>query len=327
MSTPRLDSDGLFPWRYFLRALYAAFTLRCLLLAAAGVALASLSGLFLSAEFQLVPLAAPVVQRALLGPLFAWYTASAPLGLAVAMQGSLRIDVVLATVWSLLVWGVFGGMISREAALRLVHREPAPLRKAARSALAKWPARVAPPVVLLILSLALLAPLWLHAVMLGVSILNLVSAILLPIALLFTMAAAALAVVVALAWPLMIVGPSIDRSDAFDNAGATLSYATQRLPQLAAYLATALIVAMPVGVVIESVTRVLARFVTLLPHASPQGIAFSDAAAGLAEFWTSSLLWLFPAAFYAAYFWSAVTAIYLLLRRDVDGRMVDEVVE
>ena len=43
-----------------------------------------------------------------------------------------------------------------------------------------------------------------------------------------------------------------------------------------------------------------------------------------AVFWLNTFLYL-PTVFHAAYFWFAATAIYLLLRRDIDEKQADEI--
>lgn len=328
-AVPPIDSDGLFPWRYFVRVLESVFQLRVLLLAALGAYLSAAGDAVLqlvAGESMLaggVPVPAPLspwpewIQHCLGGPIRHWLSVTLPFGGPVGSG----VAGVAFGLWRLAVWAFFAGAIAQAAGLRLTHSDAPPWVESLRSALRLWPIRMAPLVTLLLLVGASLAPLWLHGWLLHVETLSFISALLLPVALVFTLAAAALAVCVAICWPLMIVSPAIEPPDPFESVSRGVAYATQKPFQLAAYLLTALVVATPVGMLLELVSAAGVQFsivgLGLLDGEPSRGYA-------LATFWVKALFGYLPTIFYAAYFWCASVAIYLLLRRDVDGVQVDE---
>jgi hypothetical protein len=321
---PPLDSDGLFPWRYFVQAMAGVFRLRVVLLAAAGVWMAATGDMALHKFFgeadpeEIALVAQPTLhgraESSLLGPIRYWQSIVQPF-LEAWQTG--RADLAAFGLWRLAIWVLLGGAIARVAACHLTLREAPGLGVALRESARLWWLRIVSLLGLLLIAAALLLPLVFHRWMMGVAGLDMLSSLLLPIPLLSALAAAAILVCLAINWPLVIASPAIERPDPFDMASGAFAFVTQRPVQLAAYGVTALAVALPVDLLVELVTHVLMQLsaVVLGPHA----------AEGVAQFWLAHLVLALPDIFYAAYFWTAVVAIYLLLRRDVDGREVDEI--
>ncbi len=322
-ATP-LDSDGLFPWRYFVRALAGVFRLRIVLLAAAGVGLAALGDTAVRQYLGEAEVVAPVIasvptlyglaESSLLGPVHYWQSVTRPF-LEAWQTG--RVESAAAGLWRLAVWALLGGAIARVAACHLTLRDPPGFGGALRESARLWGLRITSLLGLLLVVAGLMLPLLFHRWMMGVAWLDTFAAVMLPVPLLFALAAAAILVCLAINWPLLVVHSAVERPDPFDMASSSFAFVTQRPVQLAAYVVTAMLVALPVGLLIELVTIVLMQLgaTALGPHA----------AEGLARFWLSHLVPALPSLFYAAYFWTATVAIYLLLRRDVDGNEVDEI--
>lgn len=317
----------MIPWRYYVRSLAGVFHLRTLFLAAAALLVCGagewlilqVAGKESAGTLPSVTLEEPIglVQRALDGPVRYWRWMVEPF-----WRLPFTWSWMLVGVWRMTVWALVGVAIARTAAGVLTHRVQPTDRDQLTTLAAGLPQRLAPLLGLLLVIGLLLTPLVLHRWMLHVGWLEAVSAFLLPIPLVFALAAATLAVVLSLGWPLMFIASVVERPDPYDAASRSLAYVTQRPMQLAAYVLTALVVGAPVGVLVQAVAAVMARFgvAILAPgieHAAPM-------AQRVAGFWLASLSAGVPLAYYAAYFWCAATATYLLLRRDVDGVQVDE---
>lgn len=324
-----LDSDGLFPWRYFLRTLGAVFQMRVLLIAvAASVATELGDAAFLKLTgYEIVQ---PCHTRlpgdgvsfawsALLGPVTHWQTVVLPFWGLLAFSAHAFLG-----VWRLAVAVIAGGLIARQAALTLGYREPSSAGLASGRTLNASAKSLITLLIVMLLVGGLLLPLLLHAWAMRIPGLGIVSAALLPVPLLFSLAAAVLSVCGALGWPLLTAASVVERPDPFDAASRAFAYVTQRVPQLAAYAATALLVGAPVGALLMAI----GGFGLAASGAVLHSAVDSNTLAGrLAGFWPAELFNLLPQAFFVAYFWCATTAVYLLLRRDVDGVMVDEIEE
>ncbi|MEM1304310.1 MAG: hypothetical protein AAGG46_05415, partial [Planctomycetota bacterium] len=122
----------------------------------------------------------------------------------------------------------------------------------------------------------------------------------------------------AVAWPLVTASAGVERPDPFDAFSRGVAYAYQRPLRLVVYLAQGWLVGIASGIAVELFVR------SILQVASAGLAAPPDELTGAAAF-----LWVevtrLPMVYYAAYFWCGVTAIYLLLRRDIDEQQADEV--
>lgn len=343
-----LDAGDWLPWRFFLYALSGVFTVRVVALAALGV------GASILATWVLLGLGAGQVGRALEdnaaaamtrgaslseplelavhafdGPTRYWRSVARPLWMSVTIPATAQERVTLAAIGlaRFSVWALFGGAIARIAAHHMTLRTPPTFTHALRSALSNRLVLIAPPLVMIAIGGALLLPLLLHAWLMGVPWLNLLSALTLPVAILLAVAAGVVLVVLALAWPLMWATAATERPDPFDAVSTPYAYVTQRPVRLAAYTLVALLVATPVGVLVELVTGGALHATSAALGLPPADAAGTHLAAWrIAGFWQELLL-AAPMVFYAAYFWFASVAMYLLLRRDVDETQADEIYE
>jgi hypothetical protein len=143
----------------------------------------------------------------------------------------------------------------------------------------------------------------------------------------------------AFGWPLMWSTISTEGTDAFDALGRAWAYTTQRPLHYLFYAAVAsLLGGLGLAFVEAFVSGVLhlslwgvewgggAQRISDLAHEVAAGEASRIGTAGayLLTFWVG-LVKLVAVGFVYSYLWTSATAIYLLLRRDVDATELDEV--
>jgi hypothetical protein len=160
-----------------------------------------------------------------------------------------------------------------------------------------------------------------------------------PLVLLGAVVLAILVVGVIAGWPLMVACVGVERGDSFQAISTAFSYLYQRPLHYAFYAAVALLVSIPtllVAGLFAHATADLAMWATSFGMGHERTVAVLDglAAAGPAadawgvraiRFWSRGLETLLSS-FGWGYFWAIATAAYLLLRQDVDGTELDEVV-
>ncbi|MCE9555574.1 MAG: hypothetical protein K8T91_19675, partial [Planctomycetes bacterium] len=165
-----------------------------------------------------------------------------------------------------------------------------------------------------------------------------VAAVFWPLALLAGLLMAALLLGLFFGWPLMFSTVSVEGNDAFDALSRSYAYVFQRplhylfYGLVAAVLGTLgyFLVAFFSEAVIHLTTWAAswgsgnARMSVLTGFPDPTKIASDSYAVSIFAFW-HALVRLIAAGFAISYLWSATTAIYLLLRRDVDAAEMDEV--
>lgn len=260
---------------------------------------------------------------------------------------------LLLVVWTLLVWGIFGGAITRIAAVQVSRDGKIGPLEALRFAAGRYFNYVSAPVlpflgVLVIVVLCLLGGLLarvpgLDIVMGAIWILALVAGFVMAIALLG----------LALGWPLMYAAISAEATESFDALSRSYSYVLGRPWHYGFYAVVALayggvlmVLATTVAYALvhlsqyavswggsEALLRQLYAYVPTaggwrsafgpLPGESPPS-GTTRIAAYLVGFWTT-VIFLGLVGFAYSYFWSAATIVYFLLRRDVDETEFDEV--
>jgi len=129
---------------------------------------------------------------------------------------------------------------------------------------------------------------------------------------------------VAIGWPLLLAALGSQSSDALDALSRMIAYVTQRPLRLLGYTALAALLAWAGGLLVEAVTASTAFVAWLLTE---RGLYKPEADLPLAERiirgW--SFVLLIAKSYYPAYIATTGTAVYLLLRRDVDEQETDEV--
>jgi hypothetical protein len=150
---------------------------------------------------------------------------------------------LLCGVWELLVWGLFGGAITRIAALKFTRDEAPDLFAALRHASGKLLSYSMPP----LLALAGAAIFGIQLAILGwimqLSFLALVAGLLWPFVLLLGLMMAILLIGALVGWPLMFATVSVEGTDAFDALGSSYAYTYQRPLRLLWYVLLAVILA------------------------------------------------------------------------------------
>ena len=240
--------------------------------------------------------------------------------------------------WFVLVWSIFGTAICRHVALKLVGEDTPGLLGATWFGSRKWLPAFNAVLFVLVGVLALSLP----GAILGLAMrtdwgLAFAGAVW-PLVLLGAVVLSILVVGVVAGWPLMVACVGVERGDSFQAISTAFSYLYQRPLHYAFYAAVALLVSVPalaVATLFADATETLALWAASfgmghertaavlggLPGATPAA-AWGAEAIG---FWTRGLATTLSS-FGWGYFWAIATAAYLLLRQDVDGTELDEVV-
>lgn len=275
-----------------------------------------------------------------------------------------RLDVVgyafysLAGLWAILVWALFGGALSRMAAVAFTREDRLNLGGALGHARKRYGAYVASPLLPLVGVLLCVLPMMVVGGLMRWDAGTLVGAILWPLVLIGGFLSAMLLVGLLFGWPLMWGAVATEEMDSWDAVSRSFAYVTQRPFHYLFYAIVATVVGV-LGFLVVSLVAQMAvslalwgaswgtgvdRMKVILEEIPPELVAAGaptiDGAAGLPGLdheWTllrvaATVLGLFSIAapllalgFSYSYFWTASTGIYLLLRRDTDGTSLDEV--
>jgi hypothetical protein len=237
----------------------------------------------------------------------------------------------LAAVWGVCVWGIIGGAIARIAVVQLATGERVGIKAALRFALSRWMTLIGTPlspvvgVILLAIPCALLGLLYRIPGPVGATAAGVLAFIPLLLGLVMALILAGLAI----GWPLMIATVAAEGEDGFDALSRSYSYVQQRPGRYAAYAALAWIVGLAGLIVVAFLSALVVRLALWglslgAPDATLLGIVRGDpsaagpAPAAVHAFWLDVVRYLASGWVYA-YFWTAASVIYLLLRADVDG--------
>lgn len=242
-------------------------------------------------------------------------------------------SVILCGLWAAIVWAFFGAAICRTAAVKLAADEQIGWGSALRFAARKWPsfffAPLMPVGVVLAVGFCLLVLGWLMQWWSGFLLLG---GIFWFLVLAATFVMAVLLLWVLAGWPLMWGTISAEGSDSFDALSRSYAYTFQRPLSYLFYAA----VAAAVGWLGWLLVRNFAAGVIWLGYWAA-GLGGSDAwiaslmgtgkpltGAVMIHFWAGCVK-LLAVGYLFSYFWTASTAIYFQLRRDVDHTETDEV--
>ncbi len=244
---------------------------------------------------------------------------------------------LLCGLASLAISAYFGGAITRIAAVQLAADERVSLPAAARHACGKWPSYFVAPLLPLFGIAVAAVPVWLGGLLLNANVGILLAAVIWPLLLIAGLVMALLLLGLIFGWPLMWATIGTEGTDSFDALSRSYAYVFQRPLQYLFYV----IVAALLGTLGWLLVSLFASSVIFLTYwAAGLGCGADDLApviwgadsltgAGkvgmrLIHFWVGCVK-LLAVGFVSGYFWSAVSAIYLLLRRDVDATEMDEV--
>jgi len=242
----------------------------------------------------------------------------------------------LAAVWAAKVWGLFGGAITRSALVQLTREEPASLGSVSRYAGKRWLSYFAAPLLPLggvfLVTLALLT----LGLLMRWSILF--AGIVWPLALVGGIVMAVLLIGLMFAWPLMNAAVSAEGSDSFDALSRSYSYVFQR-PLHYLFYATAAAILGLIGLVLVDLFAEWTQWLTAWSVSWGSGSKLMQdvldghtAGYGEHDRWGMSMLniWsgcirLVVIGYAFGFFWTAISAIYLLLRHDTDGAEIGEI--
>ena len=247
---------------------------------------------------------------------------------------------LLRLAWFVAVWSILGTAIARQVALKLAGEETPGLSGALWFGSRKWLSAFNSVAFVLLGILALSLPGALLGLLMRTNVGLALAGAIWPLVLLGGILLAILAIGVVAGWPLMVGGVGVERGDSFQAISTAFSYLYQRPLHYIFYGLVALAVALPAlaaAHLVATATSTLALWATSLGmgHARTAEVlsGLRDVAAGgPAPFGVSALgfwnrgLEAVLGAFGWGYFFAISTAAYLLLRRDVDGTELDEVV-
>lgn len=259
-----------------------------------------------------------------------------------------RLFLLIYGVFFLFVTAVCGGALSRMTALELAVGERMRIRDAVEFSLSHWLRLMLAPALPLILAGVLILVMGLLGVLMNVPGLDVVGAMLYGVVLILGLIATLLVLLYAAAFHLVIPAVATENCDLWDAQQRSYAYVLNRPLHWLGYgligvvgLAIGYVIVAVVAAVLlnmsatlfsalsgNSALTILARVspFDLQPHLSTSihGGRMSAIAAWVLGFWQMLVLML-VAAYVVAYYFSASTAAYLLLRKTCDGQDPAEV--
>jgi hypothetical protein len=255
-------------------------------------------------------------------------------------------DAATRSIWNLIVWSIFGGAITRIAAVQLARDQQIGIRRALAFSGARFPGYLSAPVmplfaVAIFWALCMIGG-WIGRLPGGVG--EAILGILWGLELLFGFLMAVVLLGVAVGWPLMFATISVEGTDGFDGLSRAYNYVFER----PLYLLWQAIVTMLYGSLMIFFVWLMAQ---LMSHLAIWGVSWgmgyeavagllgsqpaepptpglaevgSAWGAGIARGWMRALD-LLVVGFVHTFFWSSATIIYFVLRHSIDANDFDEV--
>jgi len=244
---------------------------------------------------------------------------------------------ILCGLWGTAVWAFFGAAICRAAAVRLAADEQVGVAAALRFASRKWPSYFFAPLlpigVVLVATIVVLMLGWLMRTNLGLLLggvlwwLVLVAGFLMAVLLLLTLSG----------WPLMWAAISAEGTDSFDALSRSYGYVLQRPLRYLFYIVVAAVVGWLGWILVQNFAAGVIWLgywaagwgcgsdqINAILSGSDELSSVGQFGAGMIRFWAGCVK-LLAVGYLFSYFWTASTAVYFLLRRDVDATELDEV--
>ncbi len=246
-------------------------------------------------------------------------------------------------LWFVLAWSLFGTAITRHAAVTMVGEDSPGFFGGLRFGVSRWPSSFN-SVAFVLLGVALLS---LPGTLLGLLMRAdwglAFAGVVWPLVLLGALVLAILVIGLIAGWPLMVAAVGVERGDSFQAISTAFSYLYQRPLHYGFYALVAGIVCLPAlfaAGLFADATTTLAFWATSfgMGHARTTGLlqtavsTMAEAGAAAPQFGLRAILFWHDCietllgSFAWGYFWAIATAAYMLLRRDVDGTELDEVV-
>jgi hypothetical protein len=243
---------------------------------------------------------------------------------------------LLCGLWGLVVWAFFGGAITRSAAVELACEERIGFGRMIGYARARWRSYVGAPLLPLVVVLVFAFFMAIAGLALRTDFTRFLLAVIWPLMLVGGVSMTWLLVGLLFGWPLMFAATSVDGVDAIDAVSHSYAYTFQR-PWRYLFYASVAVVLGSLGWLV--VWNVAAAIIGLTYWAASLGGGptavreiisghlsdGSDSFGGdLILFWCGCVK-LLAVGYLYSYFWTASTAIYLLLRLDHDNKEMDEI--
>ncbi|MFH1299683.1 MAG: hypothetical protein ABIK07_01385 [Planctomycetota bacterium] len=236
-------------------------------------------------------------------------------------------------LWAIIVWSVFGGAITRIAAIQFAQDEHIGILAALRFSLKRILSLVSAP----LLPFAGMGFFWVLCLLIGLfgnipDAGGIIVSLLWGLTFLFAFVMSLILLVTLAGWPLMMTTISVEDSDGFDGLSRIFSYLFGRIW----YFLWLVIVTLCYGSICLLFAELL---IQLVSHLSFWGVSWgmgleeaeklfhanqNTLATTISAGWGSVLRILF-AGFIVSFFWSANTVIYFLLRKCDDGTPLDHV--
>jgi hypothetical protein len=246
-------------------------------------------------------------------------------------------SLLLCGLWGVAVWAFFGAAICRMAAVQLAANEQVGLGSAFRYAVKKWPSYFAAPLFPIGGVLLATIPVLVLGLVMRANIGLLLGGLLWPLVLVAGLLMTLLLLGVLFGWPLMWATISAEGTDSFDALSRSYAYTFQRPLHYLFYA----VVAGFIGWLGWLLVQNFAAGVIWMGYWAAgwgSGSAPINAIMGVGEelsgigyvgavlirSWAECVK-LLAVGYLFSYFWTASTAIYFLLRRDVDATEMDEV--
>lgn len=246
-------------------------------------------------------------------------------------------------LWFVLAWSLFGTAITRHAAVTMIGEESPGFLGGLRYGVSRWPSSFN-SVAFVLLGVAVLS---IPGAILGLLMRAdwglAIAGVVWPLVLGGSLVLAILIIGLVAGWPLMVAAVGVERGDSFQAISTAFSYLYQRPLHYLFYAVVAGVVFVPAlfaaGLFADATTS-LAFWATSfgMGHARTTGLletaasAVGEAATAAPTFGLRAILFwqdcikTLLGSFAWGYFWAIATAAYMLLRRDVDGTELDEVV-
>ena len=243
---------------------------------------------------------------------------------------------ILCGLWAVLIWAWFGGAITRSAALELAAEERVGTGELFEFVRRRWRAYFAAPLFPLLGVLLATIVISLFGLLLNTGLSMWVSAILWPLLLVGGLMMAVLLLGLWFGWPLMWPTISSEGTDSFDALSRTYAYVFQKPLHYLWYLFVAGLFGVICWVLVWNFA---AAVIALTDWAASWGCGYArmtdvadgtrslgsgQGAALLIHIWQDCVR-IIAVGFLYSYFWTASTAIYFLLRRNVDATEMDEI--
>jgi len=249
---------------------------------------------------------------------------------------------LLCGLWATAVWAFFGATMTRPAAVFLARDQWIGWTATLAHARKKWRAYFTAPLVPLIGLLLLAIFPCLLGLLLRFDVGVAIAAVFWPFALICGFFGAILLLGLVFGWPLMWATIGTEDTDSFDAVSRSYHYLFQRPLQYLFYILVAVVFGWLGWLLVSNFAAAVIALtygaagwggtperVTLLQETIAGGGGNALNAGGrfgavLIGFWVTGVK-LLAVGFLYSYFWTAATAIYMLLRREVDATEMDEV--